>query len=111
MSRALGDANADGALHTVCMEGDAGMTRKEVHTSFSRNMQAGELNRAVTVLANGGLIRVVRARVEKARPAERYHADELEESESESYLALALLSLHKAYLEDGQMPLYTKETK
>lgn len=48
---------------------------------------------------------------EKGRPAERYHADKLEESESESYLALALFSLHKAYLEDGQMPLYTKETK
>jgi hypothetical protein len=28
--RALGDANADGALHAVCMEGEAGMTRNGV---------------------------------------------------------------------------------
>ena len=78
--RALGDANADGALHAVCMEGEAGMTRTELHDYFSGNMQAQELNRAVTVLANDGLIRVVRERGEKGRPAERYHADELEES-------------------------------
>jgi predicted ArsR family transcriptional regulator len=52
-----------------------------LHDYFSRNMQAKELNRAVTVLANDGLIRVVRGRGEKGRPAERYHADELEESE------------------------------
>jgi len=70
--RALGDANADGALHAVRMEGEAGMTQTELHDYFSRNMQAKELNRAVTVLPNDGLIRVVRERGEKGRPAERY---------------------------------------
>jgi hypothetical protein len=38
------------------------MTRPEVHDYFSRIMQARELNREVTVLANDGLIRVVRER-------------------------------------------------
>jgi hypothetical protein len=74
------------------MEGEASMTRTEVHDYFSRNMQARELNRAVTVLANDGLIRVVRERGEKGRPAERYHADELEESESESYPSVSTWS-------------------
>ena len=79
--RALGDANADGALHAVRMGGEAGMTQTELHDYFSRNMQAKELNRAVTVLPNDGLIRVVRERARRAGQPSVTNADELEESE------------------------------
>ena len=70
-----------------------------MHDYFSGNMQAQELNREVTVLANDGLIRVVRERGERRTGQPSVTTPTNWRSRPESYLALALSSLHEAHLE------------
>jgi hypothetical protein len=54
---ALGDPTADEILRTLRAAGDAGLTRWDITNHFGRNKGAAELDRAIGVLAERGLIR------------------------------------------------------
>jgi hypothetical protein len=53
----LGDPTADGILHALRAAGTDGLTRWDLMNHFSRHKKAEELDRAVGVLAERGLIR------------------------------------------------------
>jgi hypothetical protein len=54
---ALGDPTADEILRALSTEGDAGLTRWDLNNHFGRNKPAAELDRAIGVLMERGLIR------------------------------------------------------
>jgi hypothetical protein len=54
---ALGDPTADGILHALRAAGALGLTRWDITNHFGRNKPAAEIDRAIGVLAERGLIR------------------------------------------------------
>ncbi len=70
---ALGDPTADEILHALRAAGAEGMTRWDVMNHFSRHKKAEELDRAIGVLAERGLIRTATEDT-GGRPVVRYRA-------------------------------------
>jgi hypothetical protein len=54
---ALGDPDADGILKALRAAGDSGMTRWDIVNLFSRNKKAADIDRALGMLTERGLIR------------------------------------------------------
>jgi len=71
---ALGDPVADEILRALRAAGNAGMTRTEISEHFGRNVPAKRLGRALTALAEAGLVRQREERDTGGRPAFRYFA-------------------------------------
>jgi len=69
----LGDGTADTILAALRGAGDAGMSRTEISALFGRNLAAGRLNLALTMLAEHGLTRCERS-ASGGRPTERWFA-------------------------------------
>lgn len=69
----LGDGTADTILAALRGAGDAGMSRTDISGLFGRNLAAGRLNLALTVLAEHGLARCERSAT-SGRPTERWLA-------------------------------------
>jgi len=72
---ALGDTSADEILRELRSRPD-GMTRNEIREHFQRHKSSAEIARALGVLQEYGLVRMVRSREqeENIRPTERWHA-------------------------------------
>jgi len=70
---ALGDVTADEVLRAL-RAGASGLTRTELSSCFGRNKSASEINRALTVLAQHGLVRSEKEDTTTGRPAERWFA-------------------------------------
>ena len=70
---ALGDITADEVLKAV-REAAGGLTRTELSSRFGRNKSAAELNRALTVLTQQGLVTPEKTDTTAGRPPERWLA-------------------------------------
>jgi hypothetical protein len=70
---ALGDVTADEALKAL-RTAPNGLTRTELSGRFGRNKSAFEINRALTVLTQHGLVRSENDESTTGRPAERWFA-------------------------------------
>jgi hypothetical protein len=70
---ALGDVNGDEVLKAL-RGAPSGLTRTELSNCFGRNKSASEINGALTVLAQHGLISSDKADATIGRPAERWFA-------------------------------------
>jgi hypothetical protein len=68
---ALGDLTADEVLKAV-RTAARGLTRTELSSRFGRNKSASEINRALTVLMQHGLVRSEKEDASAGRPAERW---------------------------------------
>jgi hypothetical protein len=68
---ALGDPTADEILRALKAAGSEGLTRWDIHNHFSRHKAAGELDRALGVLTERGLIRSAPEQ-SGGRPGTRY---------------------------------------
>jgi hypothetical protein len=68
---ALGDPTADGILAALSEAGNAGRTRWDIHNYFSKNLKPGDLDRAIRLLAERGLIRSASEKTD-GRPITRY---------------------------------------
>jgi hypothetical protein len=69
----LGDPTADATLEALQATGAAGMTKWDIHNHFSRHKPAAEIDRAINVLLERGLIRFASEKTE-GRPVTRYWA-------------------------------------
>jgi hypothetical protein len=70
---ALGDQTADEILRALRQRSD-GMTRNDIREHFARNKPSPEIGRALGVLQEYGLARMVREQDGQGRPAERWFA-------------------------------------
>ena len=71
----LGDPSADEILRNLRLIGPAGLNRTDISGLFGRNKNASEINRALTVLIEGGLARCKRSKSENGgRPEESWYA-------------------------------------
>ena len=71
----LGDPSADEILRNLRLVRPAGLNRTEISNLFGRNKNASEINRALTVLIEGGLARCKRSKSENGgRPEESWYA-------------------------------------
>jgi DNA-binding transcriptional ArsR family regulator len=68
---ALGDVTADEVLKAL-RAAPSGLTRTELSSRFGRNKSASEINRALTVLTQHGLVRSEKEDATAGRPAERW---------------------------------------
>lgn len=68
---ALGDVTADEVLKAL-RAAASGLTRTELSSRFGRNKSASEINRALTVLTQHGLVRSEKEDAAAGRPAERW---------------------------------------
>jgi predicted transcriptional regulator len=89
---ALGDVMADEVLRAL-RAAPNGLTRTELSGHFGRNKSASEVNRALTVLMQHGLIRLEKENANTGRPPERWFAVSLSTKET---------NLTKELTEDGQ---------
>jgi predicted transcriptional regulator len=70
---ALGDVTADEVLKAL-RAAAGGLTRTELSSCFGRNKSASEINRALTVLTQHGLVSSEKEDTTTGRPAERWYA-------------------------------------
>lgn len=72
----LGDVTADEVLKAL-RASPSGLTRTELSSRLGRNKSAMEINRALTVLTQNGLVRSEKEDATSGRPAERWFASNL----------------------------------